>query len=155
MIPIVRLRFLFLFLISFSVFGQQSSIYTHELKEFDNALALYKDMQYQSAQILFDKVKSQVTNQEVQADCAYYIANCAIRLNQMGADALIESFVEDYPTSTKQNQAYIEVAHYYFDQGNYPQSLTWFDKANTESMSYSDLEILIQLIVRSSSIQVF
>ena len=35
MIPIVRLRFLFLFLISFSVFGQQSSIYTHELKEFD------------------------------------------------------------------------------------------------------------------------
>ena len=140
MIPIVRLRFLFLFLISFSVFGQQSSIYIHELKEFDNALALYKDMQYQSAQILFDKVKSQVANQEVQADCAYYIANCAIRLNQMGADALIESFVEDYPTSTKQNQAYIEVAHYYFDQGNYPQSLTWFDKANTESMSYSDLE---------------
>ena len=140
MIPIIRLRFLFLFLISFSVFGQQSSIYTHELKEFDNALALYKDMQYQSAQILFDKVKSQVTNQEVQADCAYYIANCAIRLNQMGADALIESFVEDYPTSTKQNQAYIEVAHYYFDQGNYPQSLAWFDKANTESMSYSDLE---------------
>ncbi len=140
MIPIIRLRFLFLFLISFSVFGQQSSIYTHELKEFDNAIALYKDMQYQSAQILFEKVKNQVANQEVQADCAYYIANCAIRLNQMGADALIESFVEDYPTSTKQNQAYIEVAHYYFDQGNYAQSLAWFDKANTESMSYSDLE---------------
>ena len=140
MIPIIKLRFLFLFLISFSVFGQQSSVYTHELKEFDNALALYKDMQYQSAQILFDKVKNQVDNKEVQADCAYYIANCAIRLNQMGADALIESFVEDYPTSTKQNQAYIEVAHYYFDQGNYAQSLAWFDKANTESMSYSDLE---------------
>ena len=122
------------------VSAQQTTIYTHDLKEFDRALALYKDKQYQSAQILFDKVQSQVTNQEVQADCAYYIANCAIRLNQTGADAMVEKFVEDYPTSTKQNQAYIEVAHYYFDQGNYPQALQWFDKANTNSMSAADKE---------------
>uniref|UniRef100_UPI0040498296 tetratricopeptide repeat protein n=1 Tax=Flavobacterium sp. TaxID=239 RepID=UPI0040498296 len=135
-----RLQFLLLFFGSFSIFGQQSSIYTHELKEFDNALALYKDMQFQSAQILFEKVKSNIQNQEVQADCAYYIANCAIRLNQIGADALIENFVEDYPISTKQNQAFIEVAHYYFDQGNYPQALSWFSKANTESMSYVEME---------------
>ena len=82
MIPIFRLKFLLLFFGSFSIFGQQTSIYTHELKEFDNAISLYKDMQFQSAQILFEKVKSNVTNQEVQADCAYYIANCAVRLNQ-------------------------------------------------------------------------
>lgn len=122
------------------VSAQQTAIYTHDLKEFDRAITLYKDKQYQSAQILFDKVKSNATNQEVQADCAYYIANCAIRLNQMGADALVEKFVEDYPTSTKQNQAYIEVAHYYFDQGNYPQALQWFDKSNTNAMSAADKE---------------
>jgi tetratricopeptide (TPR) repeat protein len=122
------------------VSAQQTAIYSHDLKEFDRAIALYKDKQYQSAQILFDKVQSQATNQEVQADCAYYIANCAIRLNQVGADAMIEKFVADYPTSTKQNQAYIEVAHYYFDQGSYPQALQWFDKANTDSMSAADKE---------------
>ena len=120
--------------------AQQTAIYSHDLKEFDRAIALYKDKQYQSAQILFDKVQSQTTNQEVQADCAYYIANCAIRLNQLGADAMIEKFVTDYPTSTKQNQAYIEVAHYYFDKGNYPQALQWFDKVNTSSMSAADKE---------------
>ena len=122
------------------VSAQQTAIYSHDLKEFDRAIALYKDKQYQSAQILFDKVQSQATNQEVKADCAYYIANCAIRLNQVGADAMIEKFVADYPTSTKQNQAYIEVAHYYFDQGSYPQALQWFDKANTSSMSAADKE---------------
>ena len=120
--------------------AQQTAIYSHDLKEFDRAIALYKDKQYQSAQILFDKVQSQTTNQEVQADCAYYIANCAIRLNQVGADAMVEKFVVDYPTSTKQNQAYIEVAHYYFDKGNYPQALQWFDKVNTSSMSAADKE---------------
>ena len=55
MIPIFRLKFLLLFFGSFSIFGQQTSIYTHELKEFDNAISLYKDMQFQSAQILFEK----------------------------------------------------------------------------------------------------
>ena len=44
---------------------------------------------------------------EVESDCVYYIANCAIRLNQIGADVLVERFVENYPTSTKTNQAYI------------------------------------------------
>ncbi|MDK2772326.1 MAG: tetratricopeptide repeat protein, partial [Flavobacterium sp.] len=132
-----------LFLLSASpvvVYAQQTSIYTHDLKEFEKAEALYKDKQYQSAQIIFDKVKASTNNNEVKADCAYYIANCAIRLNQFGADAMVEQFVEDYPTSPKQNQAYIEVAHYYFDQGNYPKSIEWFDKASTSSMSQADLE---------------
>ncbi len=140
MIKIVSYSVCMLFASTVYVSAQQTAIYTHDLKEFDRAITLYKDKQYQSAQILFDKVKSNATNQEVLADCAYYIANCAIRLNQMGADALVEKFVEDYPTSTKQNQAYIEVAHYYFDQGNYPQALQWFDKANTNAMSAADKE---------------
>ncbi|MEZ4853400.1 tetratricopeptide repeat protein [Flavobacterium sp.] len=120
--------------------AQQSAIYTHNLQYFDRAEALYKDKQYQSAQIIFEKVKENTSNTDVQADCAYYIANCAIRLNQIGADEMVERFVENYPTSTKQNQAYIEVAHYYFDQGNYPKSLEWFDKANVSAMSNEEKE---------------
>jgi tetratricopeptide (TPR) repeat protein len=120
--------------------AQQSNIYTHELKDFERAVSLYNDKQYQAAQILFEKVKSSNNDMEVQADCAYYIANSAIRLNQMNADELMENFVEDYPTSTKQNQAYIEVAGYYFNQGKYPQALEWYDKADEGSMSNADRE---------------
>ncbi|WP_130734585.1 tetratricopeptide repeat protein [Flavobacterium sp. J27] len=139
MIKILKIS-LFLFFVIPNVWAQQSAIYTHDLKEYNRAVALYKDKQYQSAQILFDKIKNTIPNEEIKADCAYYIANCAIRLNQMGADDLIEKFVEDYPTSTKQNQAYIEVAHYYFDQGSYSKSLEWFDKVDESSMSYEDQE---------------
>lgn len=120
--------------------AQQSAIYTHDLQYFEKAEALYKDKQYQSAQIIFEKVKETTTNTEVQADCAYYVANCAVRLNQLGADAMVEKFVEDYPTSSKQNQAYIEVAHYYFDQGSYPKALEWFNKADVSSMSSEEKE---------------
>ncbi len=130
-----RFLFLSLSLGALQVSAQQSTIYTHNLTEFERAVALYNDKQYQAAQILFERTKSNTPDTEVQADCAYYIANCAIRLNQMNADVLMEDFVEDYPTSTKQNQAFVEVAGYYFDQGQYAQALKWYDKVDEENMS--------------------
>ncbi|MDD5150778.1 MAG: tetratricopeptide repeat protein, partial [Flavobacterium sp.] len=136
-----KLSWLFLLLIfirTLDISAQKSAIYTHDSKDFDKALSLYNDEQYASAQIIFDKVKSATTNEELLSDCSYYIANCAIRTNQPGADNLMERFVADYPTSIKQNQAYIEVAQYYFKQGNYPQALQWFNKVDESNLSYSD-----------------
>jgi tetratricopeptide (TPR) repeat protein len=123
-----------------TITAQQSAIYTNQLSEMDKAISLYQDKQYLAAQILFDKVQQNNRDQEVQADCAYYIANCAIRLNQSGADKLMEDFVANYPTSTKQNQAYVEVATYYFENGNFPQALHYFDKVDESALTYEELE---------------
>ncbi len=123
-----------------TVSAQNSEIYTHELKDYDKALYLYNNKQYLSAQILFDKVKAETNNADIKGDCAYYSANAAIRLEQQDADSKMENFVRDYPSSTKQNQAYIEVAHFYFDQGKYPQALSWFDKVDENSLSKKDQE---------------
>ncbi|MBC7607238.1 MAG: tetratricopeptide repeat protein [Burkholderiales bacterium] len=120
--------------------AQKSAVYTNDLAAYDRALSLYKNNQYLSAQIIFDQVNSETKNTEIQADCAYYSANCAIRLNQSGADEMMENFVRDYPTSPKQNQAYIEVAQYYFEQGKYPQSLEWFAKVDESTLNYEDLD---------------
>ncbi|WP_293895281.1 tetratricopeptide repeat protein [Flavobacterium sp.] len=122
------------------VSGQQSTIYTNNLSDFNTAISLFKDKQYQSAQILFDKVKHEDSAQDVQADCAYYIGICAIHLNQNNADDLMEKFVADYPTSSKTNQAYIEVAQYYFEQGKFPQALQYFDKVDENALTYDQTE---------------
>jgi len=110
------------------------------LSELDKAIVLFKDKQYQSAQILFERVKQEAKEIDVKADCAYYIATCAIRLNQSNADELMEKFVSDYPTSSKQNQAYKEVAQYYFEQGKYPQAMEYFDKVDESSLTYEEQE---------------
>ncbi|ESU20504.1 TPR-domain containing protein [Flavobacterium cauense R2A-7] len=135
-----RLLYTSLILSAINLSAQQSNIYTHELTDFDKAVDLYKNKQYQAAQILFNKVKTANSNYEVKSDCAYYSANCAIRLEQSGADAMMEDFVKDYPTSSKQNQAFIEVAHYYFEQSNYPQALKYFEKVDEGSMSNEERE---------------
>ena len=131
--------YLFLFFIqSFSISAQKTAIYTYDSKDFDKAISLYNDSQYATAQIIFEKVKLAAANEELKSDCSFFIANCAIRTNQPNADLLMERFVADHPTSRKQNQAYINVAQYYFAQGNYPQALQWFDKVEEGNLSYKD-----------------
>jgi TolA-binding protein len=103
--------------------AQQSIVHSNTLSEYDNAIALYQEKQYLAAQILFDKVRQYVRNQEVQADCSYYIANCAIQLNQSDANTLMENFISSFPTSTKINHAILELATYYFESSNYPQAI--------------------------------
>ncbi len=123
-----------------TVAAQQSAVYTNQNSDFDKALLLYNDKQYLAAQILFDKVIQNKNSQEITSDCAYYIANCAIRLNQSNADQMMEDFVANYPTSTKQNQAYIGVADYYFENGRYPQALEYFDKVDESGLTNDEIE---------------
>jgi tetratricopeptide (TPR) repeat protein len=129
------------FLVGFTtISAQKTEIYNHQLAEFDKAVLLYNDKQYLAAQIIFDRVKQDNKSLDVQSDCAYYIAFCAIKLNQNNAEQLMENFVTEYPTSSKQNQAYIGVSQYYFAQGNYPKALQYFDKVDESGLTYDELE---------------
>jgi tetratricopeptide (TPR) repeat protein len=120
--------------------AQQSIVHSNTLSEYDNAIALYQEKQYLAAQILFDKVRQYVRNQEVQADCSYYIANCAIQLNQSDANTLMENFISSFPTSTKINHAILELANYYFESSNYPQAIQNFDKVDERTLTFDELE---------------
>ncbi|WP_348798990.1 tetratricopeptide repeat protein [Flavobacterium adhaerens] len=123
--------FLSFFLVQItSLYSQQSVIKTYPLKDFDKAISLYEDKQYKSAQVIFEQIKEKATTEGLESDCAYYIANCAIRTDQDNAEELINKFVENYPASRKQNQAFIDVAYYYFDHKEYKESLYWFERVD-------------------------
>ena len=123
-----------------TVQAQKSGIYTNDSKEFDKGLSLVKDNQFASAQIIFEKVKLATTKEELKSDCAFYSAHCAMNNNQSYAGIMMERFVEDYPTSIKQNQAYIELAQYHFTLEQYDQALKWFDKVDEEILKENEIE---------------
>ncbi len=120
--------------------AQESRIYTHDNKTFQEALSLYNTKQYQAAQTLFEKVHAETEDEETKANSAYYVANAAVRLNQVGADRLMEDFVGDYPTSTKRNSAFLDVADYYFENGKYPYALKWYRRVDQTSMARGDVD---------------
>ncbi|GAA3639360.1 tetratricopeptide repeat protein [Flavivirga jejuensis] len=126
--------------ISFSlhIIGQQSATYTSNLVDYQKALSLYNNHQYLAAQSLFGNVKKTAKEEILQSDCTYYIANCAVRLNQQNADQLVEGFVEDYPTSTKRNTAFVDVADYYFENSKYAYARKWYDKVDENALGRKD-----------------
>ncbi|MGY0393084.1 tetratricopeptide repeat protein [Bizionia sp. KMM 8389] len=129
-----------LFILGFSLatFAQQSEAYTNHLVDYQKALALYNNSQYPAAQALFKALKKTAETDEILADCDYYIANCAVRLNQQNADKLVEDFVENHPTSTKRNSAFLDVADYYFKNGKYAYAKKWYDRVDENSLSRTE-----------------
>lgn len=118
--------------------AQQSATYTSDLVDYQKALTLYNSKQYQAAQSMFENIKADAPNETLESDCAYYIANCAVRLNQQNADDLIQEFVDSYPTSTKRNTAFLDVADYYFTNGKYAYARKWYDKVDENSVARTE-----------------
>jgi len=132
------LSLIFLLGILLSSHAQQSEAYTNHLVDYQKALTLYNNSQYQAAQSLFKELKKTADNDEIIAGCDYYVANCAVRLNQQNADKLIEDFVENHPTSTKRNSAFLDVADYYFTNGKYAHAKKWYDRVDENSLSRNE-----------------
>ncbi len=131
---------LFLWLIGCpSVFSQQTEVYTNALAEYHKGLSLFKDKQYQSAQLIFDKTL-RTAQGDAEADCAFYSAVSALRLKHVGADERMEQFIKAYPTSTKMNLAYAEIATYYFESGKYASALEYFDKVEESGLTNEELD---------------
>ncbi|MFT7072310.1 MAG: tetratricopeptide (TPR) repeat protein [Patiriisocius sp.] len=128
------------FTLSTGLFSQQTAIFTNEMVDYNRAVELYNNDQYLAAQSLFSKVKRATDVERVESDCAYYVANCAVRLNQQNADALMEDFVAKYPTSVKRNSAYIDVANYYFENGKYAYAQKWYDRVDVSSLNRAEAE---------------
>ncbi len=131
---------LFVLGVSTYISAQQSAIYTNDLVLYNRALELYNNKQFLAAQNLFDKVRDESNDENIDSNCTYYIANCAVWLNQRDADQLLESFVVQYPTSIKRNAAYLDAANYYFDNGKYAYARKWYEKVDESSLSRSERE---------------
>lgn len=135
-----QLTFFITLAFCFQLFGQQSAVYTSSLGDYQKALQLYNSQQYLASQNLFSQINKTTDDENVQSNCAFYIANAAIRLNQQNADVLMERFVEDYPTSTKRNTAFVDVAEYYFTNGKYAYAQKWYAKVDEGSLARADKE---------------
>lgn len=136
-----RILLALLFILKFSIgFAQKSSIYTHDLKDFNTAVDLFKENQLVSAQLLFNKLTDENNNAEMLSDCYFYSANCALLLQQNNAGDLMQQFINNYPTSPKQNQACSEIAYYYFKQGQYNSALEWFEKVDEHTIVGANLD---------------
>lgn len=135
------IKFLVVFFLIHSLSAQKTLIYTNNLNEYNQAVELYQNKAYTAAQEKFNLLINNFdATSEIRANCAYYAANCAIRLGQPNGDDLMQQFVDNYPTSTKRNTAFIDVANYYFKTGKYAYAAKWYKKVNTTNLNLQEEE---------------
>jgi TolA-binding protein len=128
-------------IITLSLSAQKSEIYTNNLKEYNHAIELYQNKAYVASQQKFEEIKNNFDNlSELKANCDYYIANAAIRLGQQNADELMQNFVDKYPTSTKRNGAFLDIANYYYKVGKYAYAAKWYSKVKTANLTLKNEE---------------
>ncbi|MCH4828934.1 hypothetical protein BWK60_12100 [Flavobacterium covae] len=131
--------YIILFLRSLSVFCQQSEIYTNTLSSYQTGINLLKSKNYLAAQLIFDKIQKTAPF-ETASDCSFYSALTSLRLRQESADQKMLLFIKEYPTSTKMNLAYSELATYFFEKGRFAYALEYFEKVDESALTHDELE---------------
>ncbi|OXA83907.1 hypothetical protein B0A56_00285 [Flavobacterium columnare NBRC 100251 = ATCC 23463] len=131
--------YIILFLRSLSVLCQQSEIYTNTLSSYQTGINLLKSKNYLAAQLIFDKIQKTAPF-ETASDCSFYSALTSLRLRQESADQKMLLFIKEYPTSTKMNLAYSELATYFFEKGRFAYALEYFEKVDESALTHDELE---------------
>lgn len=120
--------------------AQQSLGQNAVLAKYQEGVQLFNNHNYQAAQKVFKTVLDKANSSRTEANAAYYLAVSAIRTNDPSAEEKIDQFIKDYPTSPKRNQAYLNVAEYYFNFGDYNRAKGWYEKVDRSGFSYNQLE---------------
>ncbi|MFT5762217.1 MAG: tetratricopeptide (TPR) repeat protein, partial [Polaribacter sp.] len=132
-------KFALLVLIALSssvISAQQTEMDTNSLAAYNNAITLYNNKAYAAAQKTFKEVALKNTSTSaLKSDSEYYTAMCAIKLNQVEADKMVLSFVENNPNSNKKEKAFLNVGNYYFANKKASYALKWYSKVNRNVLS--------------------
>ena len=124
----------FILWFSLSLYAQKTEAQYQLQKEYQKAISLFDNGAYVSAQDIFDDLQQQSKAPQISYDAAYYFAVCSIRLNQSNAEQSIEQFLENYPTSPRQNTIYLDAGDYYFANAKYVRAQKWYKNVKINSL---------------------
>ena len=129
--------------------AQQTQVFTSPEQYFQEGLDLFDRQQYGAAQQAFQQYMQQgarraqeqsgpaaiTGRQERQADAEYYAAVSGLYLLRPDAEGQILDFAVRHPTHPKAAVAYFELAKFYFEQHNYVQASSYFQKVAPANLS--------------------
>jgi TolA-binding protein len=132
----IRLIFLFL-LLSFQLFSQKTTIYTHPEHSYELGMDLYSKKKYVTAQFEFQRIIDSKENisLEVRGNAAYYFAVCAAELFHKDAEFLLLNFMESYPENQNYHTAGYHLGNYYYKQKKYKKSVEWLTKLDQNELT--------------------
>ena len=129
-------RFLSIVLfVSLNVVGQMPSEFTLESRSKQLFFEGYYLNSLQSH--VFQKDLFLAENEKENIDISHVIN--ALRVNEFGAQNLMDNFLLEHPNSPFSNYVYFDLANYYFAIEKYPYALKWYSKLKADDIAKQHL----------------
>ena len=112
-----------------SLFAQKSiEQYDHD-KLYKQAVELYEREKYTASRKIFEDVMESASDKRdyLYSNSQYYIALCAIELNQPDAESLLMRFINDNPDNPKTPFANFRMARYHYNSKKYKKAIERFE----------------------------
>ena len=74
----------------------------------------------------------------LKENAQYYIALCALELDNDDAESLFLKFIKEHPENPLTKLAYFQIGRSYSKRSNYKETLRWFDKVNANDLTGSE-----------------
>ncbi len=132
----------FILLLSLSLsylqlFPQETLINIHEDADYVRAMELLKKEKFSTAQQFFESCYERTKNEnsELRTLSQYYIALCAVRLFNEDAEYLTYKFVGENPESPLVNEAYFNLAGYFYARKRWSDAIDYYLKVNADKLA--------------------
>lgn len=119
----------------FTAFSQNTQVQTHSNNVFRLGLELVEKEKFAAAQKAFEDYLEGEADVLKAIEAEYYIAHCALHLDQPHTEALYIAWRDEYPRHPKAPYVFYELGNYKYQKKDYREAIE-----NYERIDFSDLE---------------
>lgn len=127
--------------VSICAVAQKTTVNSHPVNEYHQAVELFDHQKYGAAQNQFRKSIQKINdaNSEISINAEYYAALCATELFHKDAEYLFKQFIQNHPESPKARIAYFQLGKYNFRKKSWEKTIDWLAKVDIYDLSNEEL----------------
>jgi tetratricopeptide (TPR) repeat protein len=139
--PIKTISSIIFILISLTVTGQKSAVYSYGDNDYLKGLELYEKEKYGAARQVFERLLTETegSRSEIRSEASFYRAMSAVELRNDDAEYLVHSFISEFPESPHVDQASFRLADYFYDKNSWARSISWYNRVDRFKLNRSEL----------------
>ncbi len=133
------------FLLSFTVFAQQTRYFTDPQEKFKEAKEYFQKEQYSLAYPLFKELKQDVRETDIAntpvtvQEINYYTTVCALKQNEGRAEETAKEYIEIEKNNARAQMMSFHLGEYYFRSQQFGEAVRQYEQANLSNLSNREI----------------
>lgn len=125
-------------LITVDTHAQNTLKRSPEVASYHSAIDLVRKGKYASAQQQFEEIEKSTVSPLMEAEVQFYIALCALNLEQPQAEQLFLEFIDENPSDPKMNLAYYQMGEYYYRKQKFNKAAEYLAQVDLSFLDEKD-----------------